>query len=74
AKDFLAEDMEALGRQNVSFTQATLDAALLEKMAAEYDAVLVDADAVQQHAPGIAPDEAQVDAETLLWRGNICCA
>lgn len=74
AKNFLAEDMEALGRQKVSFTQATLDAALLEKLAAEYDAVLVDADAVQQHAPGIAPDEAQVDAETLLWRGNICCA
>ena len=77
-KDFVAEDLENLTRQKVRFEQATLDAALLEKLSAEYDAVLVDADAVQGAAPGLEPDmipgEAQIDAETLLWRGNICCA
>lgn len=74
AKNFLADDLETLVRQKVGFTEATLDAALLETLSAEYDAVLVDADAVQQLAPGIVPDEARVDAETLLWRDNICCA
>ena len=42
-KDFAAEDFENLTRQKVRFEQATLDAALLDKLAAEYDAVLVDA-------------------------------
>ena len=78
AKDFAAEDFESLTRQKVRFEQATLDAALLEKLAAEYDAVLVDADAVQGAAPGLAPNlipgEADIEAETLLWRDNICCA
>ncbi|QCC84859.1 hypothetical protein DDIC_02990 [Desulfovibrio desulfuricans] len=74
SKDFAAEDMELLARQKVSFVQTTLDAALLEKLAAEYDAVLVDADAVQKAASGLVPEESQVDAETLLWRDNICCA
>ena len=77
-KDFVAEDFESLTRQKVRFEQATLDAALLDKLAAEYDAVLVDADAVPGAAPGLVsglvPGEAQIEAETLLWRGNICCA
>lgn len=70
ARDFSAEDMENLAKQKVKFEQAELNAALLEKLAAEYDAVLVDADA----AGGVAPEETAVDAETLLWRDNICCA
>ena len=73
-KDFAAEDFESLTRQKVRFEQATLDAALLEKLAADYDAVLVDADAVLAASPDLIPDEAKIDAETLLWRGNICCA
>ena len=81
-KDFAAQDMAALARQKVVFEQATLDAALLQKLSAEYDAVLVDAHAVQQAAsgavpaplPSLMPDEAQIEAETLLWRDNICCA
>ena len=74
AKDFAAEDFENLTRQKVRFEQATLDAALLEKLSAEYDAVLVDADAVLAAAPDLIPGEALIDAETLLWRDNICCA
>ena len=74
SKDFAAEDIESLTRQKVRFEQATLDAALLDKLAAEYDAVLVDADAVLAAAPDLIPGEAQIEAETLLWRGNICCA
>ena len=74
AKNFLAEDMEMLARQKVKFERAVPDAALLEKLAAEYDAVLVDADALRESAPGLVPDAAAVDPATLLWRGNICCA
>lgn len=74
AKDFAADDFENLTRQKVRFEQATMDAALLEKLAAEYDAVLVDADAVLAAAPDLIPGESQIDAETLLWRDNICCA
>ena len=78
SKDFAAEDIESLTRQKVRFEQATLDAALLEKLAEEYDALLVDADAMQNSAlglvPDLIPDEAQIETETLLWRGNICCA
>ena len=74
AKNFLAEDMEMLARQKVKFERAVPDAALLEKLAAEYDAVLVDADAMREAAPGLVPDAAAVDQATLLWRGNICCA
>ena len=67
-RDFLAEDLERLGRQNVSFVEAELCPALVERAAAEYDAVLVDA------CSGLAPEEGAVDAETLLWHGNVCCA
>ena len=73
-KDFAAEDFESLTRQKVRFEQAMLDAALLEKLAADYDAVLVDADVVLAASLDLIPDEAKIDAETLLWRGNICCA
>ena len=70
AKDFLAEDMELLVRQKVQFVAADLDQSLLDKAAAEYAGVLVDAGA----APALAPDAADMDEETLHWRDTICCA
>lgn len=69
-KDFLAEDMALLTRQKVRFELATLDAALATRLAEEFDGVLLDADA----APDLAPAQTDVDAETLLWRDNLCCA
>ena len=70
AKDFLAEDMELLVRQKVQFVAADLDQALLDRAAAEYAGVLVDAGA----APDLAPDAADMDEETLHWRDTVCCA
>ncbi len=70
AGDLLAGDMEELSRKKVSFQQAESDSALLERLSVDYDAVLLDADA----ACGLAPEESHVDAETLVWRDNICCA
>jgi Fe-S oxidoreductase len=70
AKDFAAEDMAALTARNVVFAPSEAEAALLERAAEEYDAVLLDADAF----PELAPETAAVEPDTLLWRGNICCA
>jgi Fe-S oxidoreductase len=69
-KDFLAEDMAVLLRQKVRFEAVALDATLTARLAAEYDGLLLDADA----APDLVPAWEAVDAETLLWRDNICCA
>ncbi|MBB5142062.1 pyridine nucleotide-disulfide oxidoreductase/dicluster-binding protein [Desulfovibrio intestinalis] len=69
-KDFLAEDMELLARQKVQFVEAALDQSLLDKVAAEYAGVLVDAGVV----PSLVPVLADLDEEILHWRDNICCA
>lgn len=61
---------QALERKGVRFEATTLDAARLERLAAEYAAVLLDADA----AAPLAPAETALDAATLHWRDNICCA
>ena len=69
-KNFLAEDLDDLKRRKVVFEQTTPDAALVEKCAAEFDAVLLDAGA----CPELAPEESALDADTLRWRDKICCA
>ena len=69
-RDFLAEDLERLGKQKVTFVQEALTPGLLDKVASEYDGVLVDADA----APDLGLEESAVDTETLVLRDNICVA
>lgn len=69
-KDPLAADWELLGRQQVVFSPAMLDAALLERLETEFDGLLIDADA----AAALAPEQGGLDAATLHWRDNICCA
>ena len=69
-KDFLAEDVELLVRRKVQFVSAVLDQTLLDKVAAEYAGVLVDAGA----APHLAPAREDMDADILHWRDNVCCA
>lgn len=68
--DPLAADREALARRQVLFSDAVLDAALLNRAETEFDGVLIDADA----ARAVAPPESEIDDQTLHWRGKICCA
>ena len=84
--DPLAGDWELLGRQKVTFSPAALDEDCLARVAAEFDGVLIDAGAAPGLAPNFAPAEDTpggmdavdgmngVDALTLYWRDNICCA
>lgn len=61
---------QALERKGVCFETTVLDEACLHRCGEEYAAVLLDADA----AAPLAPVEAALDAATLHWRDNICCA
>lgn len=61
-------ELEMLAK-DVTFCEGMLDAALLATVSAEAEAVFVDAAAVH----GLTPERSAVDAETLLWRDNICC-
>ncbi|MBO4313607.1 MAG: 4Fe-4S dicluster domain-containing protein [Desulfovibrio sp.] len=70
AGDLLAEDMAALTRRKVELVREDFRGALLRSLSADFDAVLLDADA----AGALAPDEATIDAASLLWRDNIVCA
>lgn len=84
--DPLAGDWELLGRQKLTFSPAALDEDCLARVAAEFDGVLIDAGAAPGLAPNFAPAEDTpggmdavdgmngVDALTLYWRDNICCA
>ncbi|MBO4301074.1 MAG: 4Fe-4S dicluster domain-containing protein [Desulfovibrio sp.] len=69
-KDFLAQDIGTLTRRKARFQRVDIDNGLLERLAAEFDSVLLDADA----AAVLVPEESRVDASTLLWKDNICCA
>lgn len=69
-EDALAADQELLDCQQVLFSEAVLDAQLLERAETEYDGVLIDADAART----LAPPESEVDDRTMYWRGKICCA
>lgn len=61
---------QILERKGVRFETAALDEACLQRLCAGYAAVLLDADA----AAPLAPAEETVDAATLHWRDNVCCA
>ena len=66
----LDAEWEALGRRGVRFEQASTDASCLQQAVGEYDGVLLDAGAL----PELAPAKAEMDAQILHWRDNICCA
>ncbi|MDR3357971.1 MAG: 4Fe-4S dicluster domain-containing protein [Desulfovibrio sp.] len=66
----LAAELEALSGLRVSFEKTCPDTALLARCEAEFDGVLLDADAARELAP---PEEA-VDGDTRHWRDNVCCA
>ena len=68
--DPLAEDWELLARQKVEFSPSPLDADCLAQAEKTFDGLLIDAGA----APDLAPSRESLDARTLHWRDNICCA
>lgn len=60
-----------LERRGVRFVPLeTEDDPLPDRLAARYDAVLLDAHAL----PELAPAEQDVEAATLHWQGKVCCA
>ncbi len=68
--DPLGADWSLLQRQQVQFVPSSLEAGSLDPGIMDFDGVLIDIAA----APELAPARDTVDAETLHWRDNICCA